>query len=245
MKFLMLSLLTAAVAMNPCPAHSGIVIYEFTGVLPAGASQHSQIQDGESWIATFHIDTNATDSLPGDPTRGIYDNNVVSGLLSFSGGYSQTLNTTGWETDVFNDRQVAGGFAYADAVGIYDEAVPVDFVVQAHLERSFPPPPILRDDSLPVPGVAFASQGDWINYFQLRFRDQVTGELVVYNAGTVVNTSFVARAVPEPGSMGIALMLCVVAAIGRRCRRGGWFAVTRGVGVGSRGDRSWRWPYVP
>ena len=41
-----------------------ILQYTFNGVIPDGASQHTQINDGETFTATFLIDTSVRDEDP-------------------------------------------------------------------------------------------------------------------------------------------------------------------------------------
>lgn len=183
-------------------ASADLVIFEFTGTLAEGRSWHSQIQGGETWVAEFVIDRSLPDQYPDDPTWGWYDNSVVSGSLSFSGGYSQQLDTTGWEANVFDNFELTDPIpnVYFDGVSVYDQYTPVNFFVQAHFESFSPDIDLIIHDGIPDPGFEFSSQGISINYYQLGWRDQITGEYVIYNAIHDVNTSFRVRsvAVPEP-----------------------------------------------
>lgn len=70
-------------------ANADALVYEFSGVLPAGASINPLVLDGESWIATFFIDTSVVD-IDDSTARGVYPNSAL-GAIEFSGGYSQNL----------------------------------------------------------------------------------------------------------------------------------------------------------
>lgn len=71
-----------------------LIHYRFTGVLPAGASSHSEVADGERFTVTYVVDTSIPDSST-DPQFGVYFNAVISGTLEFSGGYSSPIDLGG------------------------------------------------------------------------------------------------------------------------------------------------------
>ncbi len=197
-------------------ARADFLVYEYSGVLPAGASQHSQVSDFESWTAEFVIDTNAAD-ISNDPNVGFYDGNVVSGNISFSGGYSQELVVDDWFTIVFNDAQIGAFTIDAVSVRNFEGTTPFP-VVQAHVAE-IGNNPFLTDDSLLAEGESFTSSGNIAPgfLFQLRFEDQITGEVVEYDTNSAINVSFNASVVPEPAS---ALILgCLGAALFRRRQR--------------------------
>lgn len=79
----------------PAIAHCDFVTFEFTGTVPEGASSHSMVDDGESFVATFTVDNTVPDSEQEDPTVGIYDLAVVSNSIEFSNGYSVSFEGLG------------------------------------------------------------------------------------------------------------------------------------------------------
>lgn len=203
-----LALSILLVFANTGVSSADIVRYEFSGVIPVGASAHSQISVGESWVASFLVDDSVADAFS-DPNVGIFPG-VLSGEFSFSGGFSQVIDVTGWGVVVVNDAAVDPGFA--DVISIREIGVSTPFpLVQAH-HYDTTPPSLLVDDSLPIVGTAFASQGlsvdpaSWL--YQLRFEDQQTGEFVDYDTRNALNTSLRITSIPEPGS-GVFLTLLV------------------------------------
>ena len=64
-------LLTSAVCADE-------LLYEITGFVPAGASTHSMIADGETFTATFLIDDSVADASS-DPTIGFFTSATLSG----------------------------------------------------------------------------------------------------------------------------------------------------------------------
>ena len=75
-----------------CGAAQGqIHLYTFTGELPAGASNHDFVADGESWTAVIGLDVSTIDSEL-NPEFGVYTDAVRFGSLNFSGGYESGLD---------------------------------------------------------------------------------------------------------------------------------------------------------
>ena len=176
------------------------VVYEFTGVLPQGSSGHSQILDGESWTALFLVETTVEDSVS-DPGFGFYESSIVSGSIEFSGGYSADLITVGNATSTLNDFDFGGGL-FADGIDLLaGDEEGLFFHVGAHFETDSLPSSPLNDDSLPMEGVTFSSQGEFSEYPQLEFFDPNTGEIVFYTSLDAVNTTFSSYQVPEPSSV--------------------------------------------
>ena len=52
-------------------ANADTIIYEFSGIVPPGASSHSQVEDGESWTVVVEIDDTIADADP-NVQRGSY-----------------------------------------------------------------------------------------------------------------------------------------------------------------------------
>ena len=81
-------------------SNADVVRYTFSGELPTGASQHSEVSDGETFTASFTVMRPGDDLFPDDPTLGLYGSAVVEGTLSFSGGYVSPLDFSGFNVVV-------------------------------------------------------------------------------------------------------------------------------------------------
>jgi hypothetical protein len=138
------------------------LVYAFRGVLPPGASSHSSVSDGETFTAYFTIATEAMDSEP-DPTVGDYNAAVMSGTLTFSGGYVSPLDFSNYDVLVFDNA----GTGPVDGVSIRDVGSGVVFQA-SNRDLS-----ILSSDSLPPAGTQVASgpDPDTLNFFQLTYAD--------------------------------------------------------------------------
>ena len=79
------------------------VNFTFTGVIPDGASTHSMIEEGESFLARFRIDTSVIPDLDVFPNAAIYEQSVRFGFLEFSGGFKSPNDFAGIDSDVQND----------------------------------------------------------------------------------------------------------------------------------------------
>jgi hypothetical protein len=169
----LLCILAVAVlfASRVVPADADLVIYEISGVLPAGASSHSQISDGESWLATFRVDLSVTDSNPSE-NLGNYQSAAVAGSIEFSGGFSQALPPL---TVVVSDDFPFNGI-FLDAVVVRSESTSNIFEVTQETITS--PNPLLSSDALPGIGTSFSTQPGVNNFLMLRFTDSITGEQV-------------------------------------------------------------------
>ena len=193
------------------------LIYEFSGVLPNGASLHPMVADGESYTVTFRIDDSVTDSSV-DPTLGIYLGNVLSGAIEFSGGFSQNLSTQadGYRVVVYDNFEFGGVFL--DGVSVRIDPATTDTVLMSVAETSTAGS-LFDDDSLPGAGTSFASSsssgGPTSNWFQMKFTDEITGERVRYFAFSSFDTVFSAS-VPEPSCF---MLLGVFGLVGFARRR--------------------------
>lgn len=181
--------------------------YIFTGIVPSGASSHSQVADGESWTAIMRIDATVIDSNP-DPNFGEFDGAVVSGTLQFSGGYvPANVDFAGGSVRVLND--VFG----ADSVRVRGQFGLTRFLFQANSEDLS----TLSSDQLVGPGTtitAFPNPASF-EYFQLVFDDEFGS--IFYFADVDHNVNLVVRAIPEPSS-GLMAGLVLSAWIVRRRR---------------------------
>ena len=45
-------------------ANADTIIYEFNGIVPPGASSHSQVMDGETWTVVVEVDDTIPDTNP-------------------------------------------------------------------------------------------------------------------------------------------------------------------------------------
>ncbi|MEM8893247.1 MAG: hypothetical protein AAGC88_01640 [Bacteroidota bacterium] len=205
-------------------AKADFLVYEFSGVLPSGASQHSQIEDGETWNAEFVIDTNVVDTSS-LTYFGYYLSNVQSGLITFSGGYSQHLVVDGWNTLVFNDAEVfIDGDIFNQALfdGVRINPGPGSFpVVSAYNITPGSVNSTLDSENLPLAGTSFTSSGaNGQSQYQFNFEDQITGERVFYNSSQATNISFAATAViPESSALAVIAMTATIGILKRGNRR--------------------------
>jgi len=182
--------------------------YTFTGVLPEGASQHSKIADGESFIGRFVIDSTAIDSQPDEDFVGNYLDAVIFGTLQFSGGYFKS-GFTGSRVLVLDN--VTG----ADAISVRTDSLTsnASILVQANSENL----DTIVGDAMLAPGDGFDS---WpgqteIERYQLIFGDDFG--LVFYFGNVAHNVDFRAtHYIPEPSAI---LLLCGVTLIMVQYRR--------------------------
>ena len=202
---LLLTLVFSAIVSQSLSAD---YIYTFDGVLPSGASSHNQVDDGESFVATFVIDGTVADSEPGDTSLGIYASAVLSGNLVFSGGYVADLDFTG--ANVLVGDNVVSGNMEIDAIQV--STAGQVFVVQAN---SFDDLTQLTTDALPTAGDSLNASGSVASgFFQLTMVD--SGGSILYAAEVDNNVNFSATAVPEPTGIAAAVSALLVF---RRSRR--------------------------
>jgi len=171
-------------------ANADTIIYEFNGIVPAGASSHSQVEDGESWTVVVEIDDTIADADP-NVQRGSYLNNIISSSITFSGGYTQTQTQANGQTLVFNDRLVNPPGVYFDGVSVRRFDQTSALLVQVVVEEAMAPVSLLDDDSLIAPGVSFPQSPSSVLYNQLLFIDELLpDEVVVYDSLDAANTMF-------------------------------------------------------
>jgi hypothetical protein len=165
--------------------------YVFEGIVPVGVSNHSMVADGETWTATFIIDSTAEDTNP-NPQFGVYEGAVVSGTLEFSGGYAPFVDFSGATAFALDDVFAP---ADADVVSVRGEYNDSNFVFQANTTELS----TLTSDALVGPGLSFDSfpSPSELEYFVFTYADEF-GD-IVYFGDTANNASFVSTAViPEP-----------------------------------------------
>lgn len=197
-----------ACILTPVALNADFLNYTFTGVIPVGASGHSQVSDGESFVASFIVDTTVPDTEPGDPTLGEYLVVVQSGSLEFSGGFNSSLDFSG--LNVFVGDDFADTF---DAVLVGNDDF--TFLVQAN---QFEDLSVLNSDALPGAGDAFAPDGGGagVSNNQLSYTDDFGS--IFYDTGDANNISFSATAVPEPSAVSLFAFLAITATT-RRAKR--------------------------
>ena len=164
--------------------------FTFVGTLPAGASQHSMVSDGEIWTAVMRVDSTTAD-VNSNPNVGLYEGAVVFGSLEFSGGYvAESTDFSGSTAFILND------VFSADSIRVRGESGLSDFVFQANSEDLS----TLTNDLIPGPGTTidpFPSIGTF-EYFQLTFDDEFG--FINYFANVENNvTVTITQAIPEPG----------------------------------------------
>ena len=179
--------------------------YEYVGVVPAGASGHSMVADGETWTATVVVDASVQDTNANQDI-GEYAA-VVSGTLEFSGGYSaDDFDFSGARVLILNDT------FFADSIRVTGEFGINNFVFQVNSEdlTTFP------DDSLIGPGVNIDPFPDpaTFEFFQLLFTDDFG--TINYFANQANNVSFSATAIPEPVSLPILATIALAVSGYRR-----------------------------
>lgn len=202
---LQLVLFVLVVSNLPSMLCADIVQYTFTGEIPVGAiDTHTEIDIGETWVAFFFVDTTIIDTSI-DPEFGSYLDAVISGRLTFSGGYTSTFDQDAYNVAIGND---SSGFDYVsiqDTVELFNITAITDDTST------------LMSDSLPVPGTSFFASPSVISRGpQLTFVDS-NGE-IDYGADLANNVSFLARAVPEPSHFLANLLVTLAATVRRRKR---------------------------
>ena len=180
-----------SVLLSPA-AHADELLYEFTGFIPDGTSSHSMIADGETFTATFLIDDSVADSNV-DSTNGLFSSAILSGSLEFSGGFAASLDFSGLSVSVGDN---VGDVTSLDVVQIGGG---IGLVIQV---VNFVDLDSLQSDALPNAGTAFQSAtSDSSDFFfvQLFYTDEFGS--VLYSSADSVNTTFLARNVPEPSAV--------------------------------------------
>ncbi len=157
------------------------LVYAFRGVLPSGASSHASVSDGETFTAYFTINPFTMDS-DAAPEIGRYANAVVSGTLTFSGGYVASLDFSNYDALVFDNL----GGEPVDGVSVRQG---FDIVFQATTRDLS----TLSSDALVAGGTEFASgpDPDTETYLQLIYAD--AGGTIVYDATSAHNVLFRAK----------------------------------------------------
>lgn len=177
--------------------------YRLSGVVPDGASSHSEVSAGETWTATFLIDE-TTPAGPNDfPNASSYHNAVLSGTLEFSGGYVSPFDfSSGYDVVVFNEA--TAGF---DALFIRETATNAGIRFQAvTIEDAF------SSTALPLSGAGIDPSPDFVatGFIQLAYSDSLGS--IFYDTSSVNNVTF--GVVPEPTTLlvwgGLGLCSCLV-----------------------------------
>jgi len=177
--------------------------YVFQGVVPGGVSNHSMVADGETWTATFVVDSTTADVNP-DPQFGVYEGAVVSGVLEFSGGYQPFIEFSGATAFALDDVFAP---ADADVVSVRGEFNNSNFVFQANTTELS----TLTSDALVGPGLSFDSfpNPSELEYFVFTYADEF-GD-ISYFGDIANNASFVSSAVvPEPSSLSLCGLVMIL-----------------------------------
>lgn len=152
-------------------AHAQLLTFQFKGKLPPGSVRtHTEVEDGETYIATFVVDSSIPDS-DSSPTVGWYGGSVILGTLEFSGGYSSSVNFNGIAVQVSNDRPDPSGTVTYDGVVVrHPSATGPELIQIATIAESFD---ALPSDSFPesctfVRSIPVETTRNWI---QLAYRD--------------------------------------------------------------------------
>ena len=199
-------LLAIVASVAPGTAKAGLILYDFSGIVSAGATvTHDDIAIGESWKARFVIDDAVADSNA-DPTAGAYLNSVLSATVTFSGGFTKDLNFDPIP-DQFGVDVADNQFASFDGVGAYladgDAWLNASVIQSADLTT-------LTSDNLPSTGVSFTGISQPLSGFATGTFDFVDDNgqsisLVSFSDGEI---SF-AASVPEPNSFGMLSLLAL------------------------------------
>jgi len=179
-------------------------IYTLSGVIEAGRGaevEHAQIFEGESWEANFLVDSSNLGGVGA----------VISGELTFSGGYVSPLDYSGFDIFVLNDFAPVGGGIF-DIVRI---STGFDQIFQANTADFS----VLSGSQIPGPGVSFESGPDplAINFGAFNFEDE--NGFVRYDSSQINNVVFTASVVPEPSSF--AIITSIFGLVGIRRKRQG------------------------
>lgn len=191
--------------LTPITLKADFVNYTFTGVIPNGASGHDMINDGESFVASFIVDTSTPDTFAG-LNFGNYDGAVVSGSLEFSGGFASSLDFSAGDITVNdnNSQDSVGGTFSGDGLLIIAANQFVDLDT-------------LSSDALPEAGVSFDPTPSITdsNTLQIIYLDDFGS--VIYTTSVANNISFSATAIPEPTS--VSVLFGLLLSCGARRRR--------------------------
>ena len=207
LKLLLFSLALACVFSRECEAQT--FFYSFNGTIPAGVSNHPLIADGEAFTALFEIDFTSPDNVPEDSTLGVYENSVISGLVSFSGGYESPLSFATGDVLIANNFVDSGVFVDAvqvNSAGARFQAVTTDLAS-------------LASDQLPFPGQILNSNsvGDGTQaLIQLSYTDDIGS--INYSVVQSPNVNFAATAVPEPNSAALLITIVLLSNVFMRRR---------------------------
>jgi hypothetical protein len=188
-----------------------IVQYTFTGQIPLDPTEntHSEIENGEFWEANFLVDLNT----PNQSLDGLYPNALISGSLSFSGGFTahfDFFNTS--DLQVLNDFDLVIMEEPFDFIQIREANTGEAFVWVAFLTTDLS---FLTSDALPGPGTSGSPMPPTYDaaLFQLFYAD-FTGA-VQYTTQAANNVTFSASAIPEPSSF-LAILLMTMSVTMRR-----------------------------
>ena len=182
-----------------------IAQYAFTGQIPAGAvDSHSEIGIGESWEANFFVDLDTPDDNPANVTQGMYVGAVVSGSLSFSGGYATIFD--------FSDFDILVTIGPDSNLIQVSDPDPISSAAFAFVTTDLS---TLTTDSLPEPGTMGSAVLPTFpsNVGMLLLNDD--NGLIVYRASEATNVEFSVSAVPEPSSLFAILLMTMTVAIRR------------------------------
>ena len=203
LKLILFSLAVACVFSPECEAQT--FLYSFDGNVPAGASNHPLIANGETFTALFEIDFTTSDVIPADSTQAEYQNSLISGMVSFSGGYESPLSFATGNVLIGNNLDIFGEFVDLVQVNSGDnvfQAVTTDLAS-------------LSSDQFPLPGqILNSSVGDEITeFFQLNYLDEFGS--VIYSSAQSSNVNFTATAVPEPNGTAMLITIVLISSVFR------------------------------
>lgn len=200
---------------NQAEAQVTYTITGFANNLGDDGTLSPQVSIGESYTAVFAIDdsTENTGVLPG---FGNYEGAITSSAITFSGGYSSTVDFAGGDVTVLQDSAGAGGISLTSANGLGSillfQSTPLDSVdLLTEGSEFFADPFGLNLWSLSEPDglVVSFSQPEPVGAFS-----NGTAALVTGTGPIVLRAS--AAAVPEPSSMALLGLGLVIASVRRR-----------------------------
>ncbi|MEM7311546.1 MAG: hypothetical protein AAF497_00200 [Planctomycetota bacterium] len=186
--------LFVSVVLSSCIAASVVwgdtLEYTFTGTIPAGGSQHPNVSDLETFIASFLVDDATPDTDTGNPQNGLYFSAASAGQLTFSGGYVSPIDLSRSNMFVADNGPAPPTTSTIDAVQLTTDGL----LIQA---ATFGMPNTLTSDDLPGIGFVLESSASMpVPVFQFQYAD-AAGQ-IGYDGMTELN---VVLRVTEPGAV--------------------------------------------
>ena len=196
LKFCLGILVVAFVGLVNVDATNADLVYTIEGIANEfpDPSLSPQVGIGESYVAEFRIDDSALD-VDADPDRGDYVGAIIASSITFSGGYTSTVEYAGGDLLILRDSGGLGGVTFSPSVGsgtiLFAGTAP--FATDAILDETTP---VLSGPS---------------TLWSLTEPDGLVTSLSILAAPTLTIT-----AIPEPSMLGVLAFGCLALVKRRR-----------------------------